>query len=789
MKQRYLLTLLFIAVLFTCGRAQNTITGRVVDKSGGQPIEFATVLVSNAVTGDGIGGTTTDLSGNFSLETATAEVFLDLSFIGFETRRMENITFSNGQADLGIIELAAQGQTLDEITVRAEKSQTEFKLDKRVFNVGKDLSNTGASALEVLNNVPSVNVTIEGQVQLRGSGGVQILVNGKPSVIASEQGNLLGTITADMIESVEVITNPSAKYDAEGTSGIINVILKKEERKGLNGAISVNTGTPDNHSVGLSLNRRTDKFNLFSQLGVGYRELPNEEESINRDIVSGNTVFSEGTEFRNEFYYNAVLGTDYHINERNVLTLSGNVSYEIEDQPSRNDFRLTDASGEILSSWKREEETEATNPKYQFELQYKRDFEDHKDHDLIISALGTLFSKDQSSEFTNTTLSGLDQDARQQTRTNFGEQENTFKLDYTRPVSEKFTLESGAQYVTNDVNNDFSVSNFDGSNFVVDPDLTNIFNWNQKVLAFYGTGAYEFGGWGLKLGLRMENTDLETLLETTDESNNQNYVNLFPSAHTSYKISDGISVQAGYSRRIFRPRLWDLNPFFNPRNNFNIRTGNPDLQPEYTDSYEVTSIFLLGETSLNFGIYHRYTTDVVERITTFQNNVSITTPQNIGTNRSTGLELNAKIIPAKFMTVTGDLNYNFFSRDGSLEGTSFDFSADQYSGKLTTKFDLPLDFDFEVTGQYLSAFQTVQSKVSDQLFADMGVRKRLFDGKGAVSFSIRDIFASRIQESVIDQTEVYQYNRRQRGRFITLGFSYGFGKGETMEYSGQRRRG
>jgi outer membrane receptor protein involved in Fe transport len=341
--------------------------------------------------------------------------------------------------------------------------------------------------------------------------------------------------------------------------------------------------------------------------------------------------------------------------------------------------------------------------------------------------------------------------------------------------------------VTSDVNNDFSVSNFDGTAFIVDPELTNVFNWNQKVLAFYGTGAYQFANWGIKIGLRVENTDLETLLETTNEANDQTYVNLFPSAASSYKISDAISVQASYSRRIFRPRLWDLNPFFNPRNNFNIRAGNPNLQPEFTDSYEVTSIFILGETSLNFGVYRRYTTDVVERITTFQDNVSITIPQNIGINQTTGLELNFKTIPAKFMTITGDLNYNFFSREGELEGTSFDFSADQYSGKLTTKFNLPLDFDFEVTGQYQSAFLTVQSEVSDQLFADLGLRKKLFKGKGAVSFSVRDLFASRIQERVIDQVGVYQYNRRLRGRFITLGFSYGFGKGDTMEYSGQRR--
>ncbi|MEO0733264.1 MAG: outer membrane beta-barrel family protein, partial [Bacteroidota bacterium] len=298
----------------------------------------------------------------------------------------------------------------------------------------------------------------------------------------------------------------------------------------------------------------------------------------------------------------------------------------------------------------------------------------------------------------------------------------------------------------------------------------------------------EFGNFGIKGGLRLENTVVETLLETTNEANDQNYTNLFPSGHASYKISEAISFQAGYSRRIFRPRMWDLNPFFNPRNEFNIRAGNPNLGPEFTDSYEVSTILLLGAVTLNSSIYHRYTTDVVERITTFRDNVAITTPANIGTNRSAGLELNGKWVTGELLTFTGDFNYFRFAREGKLEGQRFDFSADQYSGRLTGKFDLPKDFDLELTGQYGSAFRTVQAEVSEQLFADLGLRKRLFKGRGAVNISVRDIFASRIRESTLDNDAVFQYDYGLRGRFITAGFSYGFGKGETMEYLGQRRR-
>ncbi|MEL6143433.1 MAG: carboxypeptidase-like regulatory domain-containing protein, partial [Bacteroidota bacterium] len=384
------------------------VSGTVVDGANAEPIEFATIMIADKEKREALTGTTTDIDGNFLVEVTTTEVYIEVSFIGYETRVIEQFTATGNKIDLGTIQLTDQSQTLEEVTVRAEKSQTEFKLDKRVFNVGKDLSSTGASALEVLNNVPSVNVNIEGEISLRGSAGVQILINGKPSVLADEGGNALGTITAEMLDRIEVITNPSAKYDAEGTSGIINIVIKKDERKGFNGAISVNTGTPQNHSVGLSLNRRTEKFNLFSQLGIGYREIPTDIESINQDLLNNTTVFSIGEEFRNEGFYNVVLGTDYHIDKNNVITLSGNFAYEIEDQPSQTNFKFEDETGTITSEWQRTETTEATNPKWQYELQYKRDFTDSKDHDLVFSALGTFFGKDQSSQFEDRTVAGED---------------------------------------------------------------------------------------------------------------------------------------------------------------------------------------------------------------------------------------------------------------------------------------------------------------------------------------------------------------------------------------------
>lgn len=763
-----------------------TITGKIVEENIGGPIEFATVLVGNPTDQKPIVGTTTVEDGSFILETRETNFYIEVSFIGFTTKRFDNPAIINGNVNLGTVTISEDLQQLDEVVVKGQISQTTFKLDKRIFNVGADLNSTGASALEILNNVPSVNVNIEGQISLRGSQGVQMLINGKPSVIANEQGNALGTLTADMIDRIEVITNPSAKYDAEGTSGIINIVLKKEEKKGLNGAVTLNTGTPNNHSIGLSLNRRTEKFNLFSQMGFGRRTFPSDNETENRNLEDVTYINSFGNSDKNETFFNLILGTDYHINHLNVLTLSGNFAYEWEKENSNSVFSSFDSGNSLTDVFQRRELTEATNPKYSYELQYKKDFEGNPEQALLISATGNLFAKDQSSDFTNRTTFGNADDMLQRSRTDFSQADYTFKADYTHPWADKYTIETGAQYQINDVENDFAISDFNGANFIENADLTNVFEWTQKVLGVYGTIAYERDKWGIKLGVRFEDTDVVTLLQNTNVSDDQKYNNFFPSGHTSYKVSDNLSLQAGYSKRIFRPRMWDLNPFYNIRNNFNIRTGNANLQPEFTDSYELTSIYKIGKVSMNFGIFYRHTEDIVERIVEFDNNVSVSRPENIGINNTTGVEFNAKYIPTNWLSFTNDFNYSHFTREGDFEGNSFDFKGDQWSTRLTSKIKLPAAIDLEFIGNYQSGYRTLQQEITENLFMDFGARKKILKGKAILNLSIRDVFASRIRESITNQPNFYLRDFSQQGRFVTLGISFGFGRGEAMEFSGQK---
>ncbi|WP_117880507.1 outer membrane beta-barrel family protein [Aureibaculum luteum] len=791
---KYTFTFTFLLFSFACNFSfsQNTIevSGTLIEAETKQAVPYATVVFFDKTSKEIIKGITSDDDGSFRTTINNPNFYIEISFMGFATKSITTYSVTNKKVNLGTITLAPDNQALDEVTVRAEVSKTVFKLDKRVFNVGKDISSTGVSALEVLNNVPSVNVNIEGEISLRGSSGVQILINGKPSVLADASSNALGTITADMIESIEVITNPSAKYEASGTAGILNIILKKEDKKGWNGSISANTGIPDNHSIGLSLNRRTEKFNLFAQLGAGYRSLPRDSESKNTDLTNNEVIYSKGTDYRDETFFNLTLGADYHINELNVLTLSGNFAYEIEDQPSATTFSYFDASDNLISKWIRDEVTDATNPKWQYELNYKKQFENNEDHTLLFSALGSFFGKDQSSQFNSTTLSGTEVNDDQQTDTNFQQADYTFKLDYTNPITEEYSIEAGAQYLINDVGNDYEVRDKDDNSnvYTVNDALTNNFEYDQKVLGVYATGAYERKKWGLKAGLRVENTNLVTLLTTTNVNNTQDYTNFFPSVHTSYKVGENFSLQAGYSKRIFRPRLWDLNPFFNVRNNFNVRAGNPNLQPEFTDSYELTSIYKIGKAALSSSLYYKYTTEVIERVSTSLDNVTTTTPENIGTNGTVGFETNGKYNPTKWLTLTGDFNFNYFNRVGTFETKSFDFSGSQWSSKLGSKIGLPADIDLELTGSYQSGYETVQGDVTGFAFLDLGIRKKIIKGKVMVNLGVRDLFESRIQESYVYQDTFEAYNYGKRGRFFTLGVSYGFGKGEAMTYSGGRRR-
>ncbi|MFT7234317.1 MAG: outer membrane receptor protein involved in Fe transport [Cyclobacteriaceae bacterium] len=782
------LLLAFVAFQVGAQNASITVTGRVVDHNSSKPLDFATVAIIQKGETAVIAGGVTDSDGLFSIKSTSSDIYVEVSFLGYTKLIVENLEIKGGVASMGTILLSPDQELLSEVTVTAAKSQTVFELDKRVFNVGQDLSNAGGTALDVLNNVPSVDVDIEGVISLRGNSSVQVLINGKPSVLVS--GNTLGTITADMIEKVEVITNPSAKYDAEGTSGIINIVIKKEDRKGLNGSATLNVGSPLNHSAGLSMNKRTEKFNFFGQFGVGKRAQLTTSNGATLDRGSNNPryLYNDGSGGRDEQFYNVILGTDYHINPLNEITLSGHYAYEIEDDYSLTTYERRELNNSLINSSFRDEVSEATNPKFQYDLSYKKTFSDNKDRSLTFSAIGSSFAKDKLSNFKNAGVFGDFVGFEQRVANDYGHAEYSFQGDYVHPFSKSSELEAGVKYVILDIFNDFQLSNLENDQWIIDQDLNNSFDFDQKVLGAYTTYGFEANKFGLKMGLRMESTVLNTLLANTNEAGRQDYSNVFPSVHSSYNVSDQFSIQMGYSKRISRPRNWDLNPFPSFKDNLNLSMGNPNLLPEFTDSFEVNAIQTWDFGTLSGAVYHRQTEGVIERIVTVQDSLTIRMPMNLGQSKTTGLELNGSFDPAKWFTVLVDANWSSFNRTGILESKSFDFSNTSWSTELTTKFKLPSDIDMEMRANYRSAVEGVQGTSRHILYADFGIKKKFLKGRAVVNFSIRDVFKSRKYISEADLVDFYRYSESIRnGQQMVLGLSYGFGKGDAMEFSGQKQ--
>lgn len=763
------------------------ISGTVKDKNNHEALEYATIGAYQKSDSSILGGTITNNQGKFQLEIKSDDFFIKISYLGYTDLIIDQFQIKNRSVNLNTLYLSTSHTSLNEVTIVAEKSHTVFKLDKRVFNVGKDLLNSGGTALDVLNNVPSVDVNIQGTISLRGNSNIQILINGKPSVMTSGNGNVMGTITADMIDRVEVITNPSAKYDAEGTTGIINIILKKEEKKGLNGSFTVNTGIPNNHSIGISLNRRTDKFNIFSQVGAGKRTFLSEIESVteNKNIGEEQELRSKGNGEKTEQFYNLILGTDYHINKLNVLTLSGHVGYEFEDETSDINY-IHNPMGEDDYTSSRQETTYAENPKWEYELQYKKDFRDKEDHQLLVRAIGSYFGKDQSSDYFNTSVDNTDENFSQKSINDFSEAEYTFQADYENPFSETVILEAGVKYEIGNLSSDYKVEDLQSDNWIVNTNYTNLFKFRNDILAAYATYAFEKEKWGIKGGLRIENTWLSTELKTNNIKNITEYLDFFPSFHTSYKLTEKLSMQLGYSRRIHRPHMDDLNPFESLSDNKNIYSGNPDLKPEYTHSYELNLIQSMDKISLNGALFHRRTSDVVDEITRIEGNVSYTTPYNIGSSYNTGIDFNGKFEASKFLSFSTNAYWTYYNRQGEYNNQNFNFNSSVWAARATAKIKFPHKLDMDMRFRYKSKYKGILAEEKEYYYLDLGIKKKIFKGRGIINFSVQDVFNSRTYISESNQPDYYFYERHKRGSRFILGFSFGFGKGEAMEFSGQK---
>ncbi|MTI21525.1 TonB-dependent receptor [Fulvivirga sp. RKSG066] len=649
MRIRILLLLIFISSQLAAQQNQRRGTGEnpfkvigvVLDEQTGQPLEYATISLLKAADSTLVDGAITNAQGQFEIKGKPGPHILRLQFISYETKFIDNIVFNreNRVVDAGTLTLSSDTETLDEVVVSANKSQMQLELDKRVFNVGEDLANIGANASEIMDNLPSVSVDVEGNISLRGSSNVRILVNGKPSgLVGISNADGLRQLQGDLIERIEVVTNPSARYDAEGSAGIINIILKKEREKGFNGAFTANAGYPDNYGFSGNVNYRAGSFNLFGSYGINYRENPG-GGFTNRTSFGNDTTlytFIDNDRLRSGTSHNFRIGTDFYINENNIITASGLTRISDEENITEITYFDRNENRQLFSNTFRKDVELEDDDNYEFQMSYRRIMKG-EGHELTAEFQFRDNDEVESSAIDSANLlTDSDQIRYQRSINEQGDRNILMQVDYVYPISKSKKFEAGYRGTLREISSDYLVEQIDDQgDWMPLGNFSNKFVYNEDVHAAYAIFENKMNKWGYQLGLRAEQTYITTFQRETDATNEKNYLNFFPSAFLSYKLDASRTLQASYSRRISRPRFWYLNPFFSFSDPRNIRTGNTDLDPEYTDSYEVGLLNNLNKSSIYVGAYYRYTTGVIDRIKTSEDGINtISFPRNIGTENA-----------------------------------------------------------------------------------------------------------------------------------------------------------
>lgn len=763
---------------------KNYISGFVFDQNTKTALEYATVSVFDKRTETVLKGVLVSSDGMFEIELdkRNSEVYVVIEFLGYESKKIENLVFENQEIDLPNIYLGPNVKQLKEVVVTGEVSRTIFKLDKRIFNVGKDLTSSGASTLEILENIPSVTTDLKGNISLRGNNNVKVLINGNASASTSNGKSALNGIAPDMIERVEVITNPSAKYDAEGTAGILNIILKKERKSGLNGALNLQTGIPNNHSLGAFINYRTENLSINGGVKAGYNTYISTDESLTRDKTANpiQNFFANGDGENDSKIFNVNLGIDYNLTKTDFISAGGALGISKGDRNFNYDYRIDDLDGNIKNISKRSENTSTDSPNHEYFLNYKKTFNGNEEHMLEAKYSALYFADFFSSVFVNS--GDVLSNTQQRSSTDFTETGKSIRLDYSYPFGEEGKIEIGAKYDIQRMKNTYKVDDLIDGSWMKNTNFSNVFIYNEDLLGAYATFAQEFGKFGIKTGIRLEQTNFKTLLEETNKESIQNYTNLFPSVHTSYKFSEDFSIQLSYSRRISRPNMHTLNPFESISDNFSQFQGNPALQPEYSNAYELGTIKDFDKGSLNVTIYARTTTNTVERTQNVNNGVTIIKPYNIGKRNDLGLELNANYKAANWWRVSSDFNWFYYNRTGNYLNQNFDFSSNQWMAGLTNKFKLPIKLDAEVTIKYRSRRKLLLVTIDDYFYTNLGLKKKLFNNRMALNFTVRDLFNTRKFGLLSDQDDFYRFqSTRWGGRRFTLGASIQLGKAEVQK--------
>jgi outer membrane receptor protein involved in Fe transport len=758
-----------------------TISGNVVDENN-QPVPFANAALYSETDSTLLTGSVSDDEGNFSIAAANGKYILRITFLSYEEKSIP-VTLSNTDFAVGKVVLSPGSQILESVTIEGEVSQMELHLDRRVFQVGKDLSNISGSAADILDNIPSVAVDVEGNISLRGSQNVRILIDGRPSGLTGiSPADALRQMQGNMIERVEIITNPSARYDAEGEVGIINIILKKEKQKGVNGTFTFNGGYPENFGGSFNLNVRRKNVNFFTSYGINYRSGPGSGFSL--QTFSEKTESGADTSFyyrqntdreRSDLGHNFRGGMDYYINEKTILTGSFVIRKSESVNKSNIEYFDFDENDSLVGRELRKEHEKEPETNSEISLSFKKDFQ-KKDQQLTADFKYIDNQETERATFVQTDF--FDATTLNQRSVNTENERNILaQVDYVHPFGSKGRIEAGLKSTTRVIDNDFQVDSLVGNEeWATLSDYNNHLIYDEKIHAGYFIIGNERGNISWQTGLRGEFSDIEVELAESDERTRQDYFNVFPSAHLSYRFDPKRTIQLSYSYRLSRPRFRDLMPFSNYSDIRSVSIGNPQLRPEYTHSTELGYLLNFDNGSLLSSVYYRHRMGLIERINLIDSALFTRSfPVNLGTEDSYGFEFNFSWDAAKWWRL--NTNANVFR--AITEGTYNDqfFSSDTYTWSTRTTSNLTFfkKYDFQVSYNYRGPRQTTQGRDKSMYFIDLGLSRDFLKGNASVTLAVRDLLNSRKFRSVIVRPDEGYYSEREfQGRvrqfLITLSY-------------------
>jgi iron complex outermembrane recepter protein len=761
------------------------ITGTVIDAETSQPLQYAIVSVINPIDTTVVTGGLTSKTGEFKIkDIPVGKYIVRIKYIGYRSARTDSllVTPNRPGKDFGIIKLHQDAVMAKEVIVTAQKDAILNSIDKKTINVDETILTVSQSATDVLQQVPSVSVDINNNITLRGSGNVTVLVDGRQSAMTGpSRSAVLDQIPASSIDKIEIITNPSAKYDAEGMSGIINIITKKTRDFGANATTNISAGSRNKYNGNANGNIRYGDFNLYSNFGYRYDFRANTGTDSRKNTFNDTTSFLfqgiNGTSINR--YINAMGGLDYLMNDDN--TLGWSVSY---NKPIRTGNQLTNLTnrssiGNILQNNDRNQFQSSGGYYLESSLNYKLTLAPK--HELTTSATFSYEKETDDENFKQIFYTPVEPTIQQQQNSLINNKLIVLQADYSLPFKDVGSFETGFKSTLRRLDNDYLFGNYISQALIKDTNTSNHFLYNEDVYALYATYQGLIGLFGYKIGARYEYTATISDQVTAKKRYNRNYGDLFPSAYLTYKPSFEDQIQLNYSRRINRPDMEDLNPFTDYSDPQNLRTGNPFLKPEYTNALELGYTREMSWMTVTSTVYYRRTNDLNTRIKTTLDSIrTITTYENINNRTNIGLEIVDKFDILSWWNAMITLNLFNSSVSGNLSNQAYANQNKSWMLQFMSTMNIPDICQFQLSGNYNGPRTTPQGSFKGMYGVNLGFKRELFD-KASLTFNVSDLFNTRRFAYDLSSYDAsgngFAENlyRKRDSQVFTLTFTYKFG--------------